>query len=137
MAKDAYHNVAKAALIKDGWTITDDPLTIDLRFTNIYIDLAAEQVIAATKDTKQIAVEIKSFLGASDISEFHMAVGQFINYRAALQQKMPERTLYLAVPIDAYRDFFQAPFVQGVIADNRIKLLVYNPQREEIVEWQI
>ena len=113
MAKDAYHDVVKAALIKDGWTITDDPLTIDLRFTNIYIDLAAEQVIAAAKGKTLIAVEVKNFLGASDISEFHMAVGQFINYRSALRQKQPQRILYLAVPVDAYNDFFQVPIRPG------------------------
>lgn len=135
MAKDVYHHVVKAALIKDGWTITDDPLTIDLRFTNIYIDLAAEQVIAAAKDKTQIAVEVKNFLGASDISEFHMAVGQFINYRSALRQRQPQRILYLAVPVDTYNDFFQLPFVQGIIAETSIKLIVYSPQAEVLVEW--
>ncbi len=28
MAKDIYHEHVKAALIKDGWTITDDPLVL-------------------------------------------------------------------------------------------------------------
>ncbi len=28
MAKDIYHNVVKTALEKDGWTITNDPLTL-------------------------------------------------------------------------------------------------------------
>jgi hypothetical protein len=27
-AKDKYHEAVKTALIKDGWTITDDPLHI-------------------------------------------------------------------------------------------------------------
>ncbi len=27
-AKDIYHDVVKQALIKDGWTITDDPLRL-------------------------------------------------------------------------------------------------------------
>jgi hypothetical protein len=29
-AKDKFHEIVKAALIKDGWTITDDPLFIKL-----------------------------------------------------------------------------------------------------------
>ncbi len=30
-AKDIYHNQVKNALIKDGWTITDDPLILSIR----------------------------------------------------------------------------------------------------------
>ena len=51
------------------------------------IDLGAEQLIGAQKDNQKIAVEIKSFLSKSSaISEFNTALGQFINYRAALIQ---------------------------------------------------
>jgi XisH protein len=46
-----------------------------------------------------MAVEIKNFVSASKISEFHMALGQFINYRTALRVEEPNRTLYLAVPL--------------------------------------
>ena len=28
MARDLFHNIVRAALEKDGWTMTDDPLTI-------------------------------------------------------------------------------------------------------------
>lgn len=38
-AKDIYHDVVKQALIKDGWTITDDPLRLRWAKRNIYIDL--------------------------------------------------------------------------------------------------
>ena len=67
------------------------------------IDLGAEKIIAAEKGEDKIAVEIKSFIGASNISEFHTAVGQFINYRVALEKEQPERTLHLAVPVSVYR----------------------------------
>jgi len=57
------------------------------------VDLGAEKLIAATKDHQKIAVEIKSFLEA--ISEFHTALGQFLNYRAVLKRKDPDRVLFL------------------------------------------
>jgi XisH protein len=53
-----------------------------------------------SREKSQIAVEIKSFIGRSTITEFHMAVGQFLNYRLALQKVKSERVLYLAVPFD-------------------------------------
>ena len=65
--------------------------------------MGAEKIIAAEKGEDKIAVEIKSFIGASNISEFHTAVGQFINYRVALEKEQPERTLHLAVPVSVYR----------------------------------
>jgi hypothetical protein len=49
--------------------------------------LGAEKVVAVEKDGQKIAVEIKSFIGPSKISQFYIALGQFISYRAALQQQ--------------------------------------------------
>jgi len=46
--------------------------------------LAVERLLAAEKDGKKIAVEIKTFLKPSAISEFHTVLGQFLNYRFAL-----------------------------------------------------
>jgi hypothetical protein len=82
-AKDIFHSLVRTALEKEGWVITHDPYRIDLGFVDFYIDLGADRLIAATKDNEKIAVEIKTFLAASVISEFHIAIGQFINYRTA------------------------------------------------------
>jgi XisH protein len=68
----------------------------------MYIDLGPETIVAAEKAGQKIAVEVKSFLGASSISEFHTALGQFFNYRLALEEKDPDRRLYLAVPALTY-----------------------------------
>lgn len=134
-AKDKFHQLVKTALQKEGWTITHDPYRIDLGFVDFYIDLGAEQLLAATKDNEKIAVEIKTFIAASTISEFHTAVGQFINYRIALEEDDPERSLYLAIPSDIYRRFFNYSFIQKVIQRNQILLLVYDVAKEEIVRW--
>lgn len=72
-------------------------------------------MLAAEKGTDKIAVEIKNFVSASKISEFHMALGQFINYRTALRLEDPDRILYLAVPSAIYNDFFNLPFTQIIV----------------------
>jgi hypothetical protein len=50
--------------------------------------------IAAERNGQKIAVEVKSFIGTSTISEFHTALGQLINYRYALEVQEPQRVLY-------------------------------------------
>ncbi|MBD2301086.1 XisH family protein [Nostoc sp. FACHB-190] len=134
-AKDAFHELVRTALENEGWTITHDPYHIDLGFVDFYIDLGAERLIAATRNDEKIAVEIKTFLSASTISEFHTAIGQFINYRIALEEEEADRRLYLAVPIDIYRRFFKYSFIQTVIRRNQIPLLVYNIEKQEIAQW--
>ncbi len=134
-ARDKFHQLVRAALENDGWTITDDPYHIDLGFVDFYIDLGAERLLAATKNGEKIAVEIKTFLAASTISEFHTALGQFINYRIALEDNDPERLLYLAIPLEIYKRFFQYSFIQKVIQRNQVPLLVYDTEKPEISQW--
>jgi hypothetical protein len=97
--------------------------------------LGAEKLLAAERDGRRIAVEIKSFRRASEVAEFHTAVGQFLNYRHVLGKRMAERTLYLAVPQGVFSGFFQEPDVQEIIETHRIRLLIYDPRREEVVQW--
>ncbi len=135
-AKDIFHGVVKIALQKDGWQVTNDPLTISVGGVNLSIDLAAEKLIAAEREGQKIAVEVKSFLEKSSaISEFHTALGQFINYRGALRRLQPERVLYLAVPLTTYKTFFQLDFPKDMISENRLKMLVYDVEKEVIFKW--
>jgi hypothetical protein len=134
-AKDAFHELVRTALEKEGWTITHDPYHIDLGFADFYIDLGAERLIAAMRNGEKIAVEIKTFLSASTIAEFHTAIGQFINYRIALEEEEADRQLYLAIPLDIYKRFFKHSFIQTVIRRNQIPLLVYDTEKQEIAQW--
>jgi hypothetical protein len=134
-ARDKFHGLVKTDLENEGWTITHDPYTIDLGFVDFYIDLGAERLLGAIKDNEKIAVEIKTFLAASAISEFHTAIGQFINYRIALEDNDPERLLYLAIPTDIYKRFFQNTFIQTVIHKNQIPLIVYDTRKKEKLQW--
>ncbi|MUG99747.1 fatty-acid oxidation protein subunit alpha [Scytonema sp. UIC 10036] len=135
MARDLFHGVVRLALEKDGWTITDDPLYISSGGVDVEIDLGAERLIAAEKPGEKIAVEIKSFVSTSKISDFHTALGQFINYRTALRSEDPTRVLYLAVPLAIYNDFFYLRLIQTVVSENQLKIIVYNIENEEIVQW--
>lgn len=134
-AKDKFHELVKTALQQEGWIITHDPYTIDLGFVDFYIDLGAERLIAATKNGQKIAVKIKTFLAPSTISEFHTAIGQFINYRVALEEDDSERLLYLAVPLEIYRRFFKHLFIQTVVERYHIPLLIYDTEKKEIAQW--
>lgn len=136
MAKDLFHQAVKTALIKDGWKITSDPLTIRIDRIKFEVDLAAEKVLAAEKNNKKIAVEIKSFLNPSTVNDFHTALGQFLNYRLALEIMEPDRELFLAVPTDVFESFFQESFLQIAIKKYSLKLIAYEPNLEEIVKWQ-
>ncbi|TVQ56609.1 MAG: fatty-acid oxidation protein subunit alpha [Spirulina sp. DLM2.Bin59] len=119
LAKDFFHEAVKNALVKAGWTISHDPLSISFGGVDMAIDLGAEQLIAAEKGQEAIAVEIKSFLAQSSaISEFHTALGQFMNYRRALQQWDRERVLWLAVPLEAYANFFRLEFPHLMVQEN-------------------
>lgn len=94
MAKDKFHNVVRNALEKDGWNITADPYEINVDDVDFEIDLAAEELLGAEREGRKIAVEIKSFISPSNVSEFHTALGQFLNYRDALDKIEPHRLLY-------------------------------------------
>ena len=74
-------------------------------------------------------------MGASSISEFHTALGQFFNYRLALEEKEPDRILYLAVPLNTYDEFFTLQFIQKAVNRAALKLLIYNEQEEVISQW--
>ena len=86
-ARDRIHEALKTALIKDGWTITHDPYYVPVGNKKAFVDLGAKKVIAAMKGKKKIAVEGKGFAGASELSEFEKALGQFNLYFLAIQQK--------------------------------------------------
>lgn len=135
-ARDIFHEAVKNALVKDGWTITHDPLTLAFGEIDFYIDLGVERVLSAERDGQRIAVEIKSFSGPSLVSNFHTALGQFLNYRLALEMSDPQRQLYLAVPSDIHTAFFMLPFIQAAVRRYQLKLLVYDGETEEVTQWQ-
>ena len=135
-AKDIFHDAVKHALEKDGWTVTHDPLFLSFGGIDMYIDLGAERILAAERGNEKIAVEIKSFVGPSATTEFSLALGQFLKYQLALEEEQPDRVLYLAIPIDAEREFFRLELPRRLVERYHVRLLIYDPEEEVIVKWQ-
>lgn len=135
-AKDLYHDSVKHALQNDAWAITHDPLRLRWRTTDTYVDLGAEKLLAAQKDSQKIAVEIKTFLGKSTVDALEDAIGQYILYEELLKRLEPDRTLYLAISLDAYLNIFVDAIGEILLESKRVRLLVFDPQREAIVEWR-
>jgi hypothetical protein len=101
-----------------------------------YIDLGAEkEVIAAEKQGEKIAVEIKSFVGHSDLDDFEDALGQFMLYWRALRQKEPDRVLFLAVPEGFYKRFFDDSFFVETAQEFNVKMVIYNEKIAVIKQW--
>ncbi|GAB1539205.1 hypothetical protein NUACC21_18700 [Scytonema sp. NUACC21] len=84
---------------------------------------------------EKIAVEIKSFISTSNVSEFHTALGQFLNYRDALDKVEPDRLLYLAVRVPIYESFFQRKFIASAVKKYQLRLIIYDVQEEVIRQW--
>jgi hypothetical protein len=134
-AQDRFHQAVVHALQKDGWTITHDPLTLRIGSDSVQIDLGAERLIAAERGTEKIAVEIKTFDGASDTYAFHGALGQYLVYIVALRKVEPERVLYLAIPEDARLRLEDSELSSEVLATYTPRLVGYDPEQETIVTW--
>ena len=136
MARDKFHNNAREALVKEGWNITDDPLRIPIDGSYLEIDLAAEKVFAAERGGQKIAVEVKSFLNKSFMADFHEAMGQYLDYRSALEDVEPDREVYLAVPESAFGHYmFQGRFIQKRLKEENACLIIFNSLQNTIVKW--
>jgi hypothetical protein len=61
--------------------------------------------------------------------------GQFILYQGVPEESEPDRRLYLASPRKVVDDLFQEPIGQLLLKRERVRLLVFDPDLEVIVEW--
>ena len=76
-ADDRIKPAVVAALVKDGWTITHDPYPVEYHGEKLSVDLGAEKtIVGAERAGERIAVEIKSFLGPSIMTDFYACLGQ-------------------------------------------------------------
>lgn len=134
-ARDIFHQTVRNALVKDGWTITHDPFPLKIGKRDLSIDLGAEQLFAAEQDERRIAVEVKSFVSESEVEDLRDALGQYTLYIDVLALTAPERTLFLAIREAVYRSLFDEPIGKILLSNQRLKLLVFDPQQEVIVAW--
>ena len=134
-ARDLFHDAVKAALIKDGWTVTHDPLRLQWGPKDLYVDLGAEKLIAAEKENRRIAVEVKTFLGRSDMADLENALGQYTLYREILTAQASDRELFLAVRELAFTEVFEEPVGRLLLENGVVRLLVFDEAEEVILRW--
>ncbi len=134
-AKDKYHDSAVTALVKDGWKITHDPLTLRYGRREVFVDLGAEQIFAAERGTERIAVKVKSFIGDSEMEDLRNALGQFVFYRNILEKVESDRKLFLAIRASVYESLFAEPIGQLFVENGQLQIIVFNEHTEEITKW--
>jgi XisH protein len=134
-AKDICHNTVKSALQKEGWTITHDPFPLKIGKKRLSADLGAERLISAEKGTQKIVVEVKSFVGQSDVKDLEQALVQYVLYRQILDETEIVRSLYLAVSRATFNSVFTIELGQILLKDQIIKLVVFDDEREAILQW--
>ena len=132
-AKDLFHEAVKKALKEDQWEITHDPLPVKLAKRNMFIDLGAEKIIGAERDNQKIAVEVKSFIGLSLLSDLYDALGKYQLYFLALKKRMPDRVLYLAMPEESYNTLLSDDLLHEFIIELGLKIILFDPQEDKIV----
>jgi imidazole glycerol phosphate synthase subunit HisF len=136
MARDIFHEIVKEALIKDGWTITHDPLILLPKDEGgIQTDMGAEKILVAEKGLTKIAVEVKSFLNPSIIHEFSKAFGQYQVYLDVLEMTKNDRTMYLAMPYSVYYYLKQKEYFNYIVKKHSMKLIIFLPKDKKIKTW--
>jgi hypothetical protein len=131
-AKDRYHDTVIRALQKAGWSLINEQIAIIVEDRRLWID------IRASKQTENMAIliEVKGFEGMpSPIEYLANATGKYAMYRAALDYLRIDLPLYMAVPDVAYRGILSEEIGKQTLKHNEVRLIVFDPEREEIVTW--
>jgi hypothetical protein len=131
-AKDRYHDKVIRALVKDGWTITGEQVKVIVEDRYLFIDIEASR----SADNRMALIEVKELDAVSSpIDALAAAVGKYFLYRVALKDAEVTTPLYLAVSEAAYQGILQEKIGQLSILQGNIALVVFDPDREEILRW--
>ena len=71
------------------------------------MDIGAEKFLAAEKHGQKVAIEIKSFVGNSELEDLKNAIGQYVLYQNVLELTEPDRKLYLGVREPVFNELFE------------------------------
>jgi hypothetical protein len=92
-------------------------------------------LLAADKEGRKIAVEVKSFPGASEVADLENALGQYILYQDILEETEQDRLLDLAISCKIDEDLFEEPIGKLLLRRQRLRLIVFDPKKGVIVQW--
>ena len=131
---DDCHQQVVHALEKDGWNVNDRPRRLIHEERLVFIDIQAVKGINGSRQQVLLA-EVKCFPDRERTTqELYIAFGQYIIYRALLDQEEINLPLYLAVPLEVYEQIFDST-VHRAISDNKVKLVIVNLETETISQW--
>jgi len=133
--RDIYHDTVRRSLKKDGWEITHDPFPLEIGEKTLSADLGAERLVSAEKGSRKIVVEVRSFVGRSDVRDLQRAVGQYVMYLRILRKAGTDSHLYLAVRERTYETVFCIELGQLFLTDSLIRLIVFDDKKEVITKW--
>jgi hypothetical protein len=134
MALDSCHNQVVNALRKAGWRVNDKPVHMRTNGLAVFADLEAQMNNGSFH--KIIVVEVKCFNDPRfDQDELYRAVGQYLLYRSMQHIRGVDTPLYLAMPEPVYHRLFLKQVVQDVLQESRIKLIVIDIDREDVLRW--
>jgi XisH protein len=69
------------------------------------------------------------------MADLEQAVGQSSIYHDVLSRAEPERQLFLALNQEVYNNLFEEPIGELLLANHRIRLIVFDPHTETIRQW--
>lgn len=131
-AKDRHHDIVVNALEKAGWQVTAEQVAVIVEQRRLWIDLRAEK----TSEQLAILVEIKGFENMqSPVEYLANATGKYALYQAVLDYLKIPLPLYMAVPDAAYCGILSEEIGKQALQRSGVRLIVFDPDREEIVQW--
>ena len=136
-AHDVFHAAVKEGLIKEGWTITDDPLIIEFGGQRpVHRPGCGEGSSPPRRGSERIAVEVKSFLGPSLVTRFSHGPGAILELPACLgRQGSRSRPLPGGAGTDLFRVLYAPARHKTRSSVMRVHLIVYDPESEALVQW--
>jgi hypothetical protein len=133
-AKDRHHDILAHALVKAGWTIDEEQVTLQTLERTLWIDF---QISKRAADIV-LLVELKELEAvASPIESLAGALGKYLLYRLILARTGKTTPLFLAVTNAAYAGVLSEEVGRWMLDEYKIPLIVFDAQREEIIQWVI
>lgn len=123
-----------AALEKQGWRVTHQPLVLRLsKLELVYPDLRLEH---QESHEIVIVVEVKCFPSEAWLDEFYSVVGQYLYYREMLRAMGKNDPLFVAVPLEIFHGLFSRQVIKSVVQSIQMKLIVVDVELAEVIEWK-
>ena len=133
-AFDQCHEQVVHALQKEGWRLEQSSVSLFFDDRYAYVDMRVSR--GSNGNHEQILLlEVKCFPDKdSTTRDLYTAIGQYLVYRAMIQELRKPYGIYLSIPHLIFDEIFDVS-VMRVIQETRINIVVINLESETIVKW--